>query len=57
MGEVMKLAIDLIVIAGCFAIWWFIARWLAFATSSCVRSSSMTRNSSTGFMIFALDWW
>jgi hypothetical protein len=31
MGEVMKLAIDLIVTAGCFAIWWFIARWLAFA--------------------------
>jgi len=27
----MKLAIDLIVTAGCFAIWWFIARWLAFA--------------------------
>lgn len=27
----MKFAIDLLVITGCFAVWWFIARWLAFA--------------------------
>jgi hypothetical protein len=25
----MKALIDLIAIAGCFAVWWFIARWLA----------------------------
>jgi hypothetical protein len=27
----MKLAIDIITITGCFAVWVFIARWLAFA--------------------------
>jgi len=27
----MKLATDIIVITGCFTIWVFIARWLAFA--------------------------
>ena len=27
----MKTAIDLIVVTSCFAVWWFIARMLAFA--------------------------
>jgi len=27
----MKLAIDLIVTAGCFAVWWFVARMVASA--------------------------